>query len=124
MSEPTRNTNILHLFNTYQDQARATASYPDLGSNLIYPALGIAGESGEIVDKIKKLYRNHGITRGDQLTPEQKLELVKEIGDELWYLANLCCELDVDLSYAARINIEKLTDRVKRGVVKSEGDNR
>ena len=111
-------------FNEYQEAALGTATYPDIGNNLIYPALGIAGEAGETADKIKKYWRNFGHTKASQLTTEQSIELVKELGDVLWYIAALASELDYPLEFIAERNIEKLLDRRARGVVKSEGDNR
>jgi NTP pyrophosphatase (non-canonical NTP hydrolase) len=110
--------------NEYQVAAVGSAEYPDIGKNLIYPALGLAGETGEAVDKIKKLWRNHGITSADGLTTEQKMELAKEIGDVLWYAAALCGELGLPMGLVAKMNLEKLADRKARGVIKSEGDNR
>jgi NTP pyrophosphatase (non-canonical NTP hydrolase) len=111
-------------FNDYQAQAVGTAEYPNRGANLIYPALGLAGESGETVDKIKKLWRNLGITSGADLNDETKYELVKEIGDVLWYAAALASELKVSLDEVAAANLKKLYDRKSRNVIKSEGDNR
>lgn len=110
--------------NEYQHLALNSAEYPDIGKNLIYPALGLAGESGETVDKIKKLWRNHGITSALDLSYEQKVELAKEIGDVLWYAAALCQELGMPMAMVAEMNIRKLADRKLRGVIKSEGDNR
>lgn len=110
--------------NEYQDLAVKTGDYPDMGGNLVYPALGLAGEAGEAVDKVKKLWRNKGKTKGDQLTPEERVELVKELGDCLWYVGALAWELKIDLNTVAECNIAKLTDRRHRGVIKSEGDNR
>lgn len=110
--------------NEYQTQARATADYPLLGENLVYPALGGAEEAGEIAGKVKKLWRNKGKTSGVDLTQEEKDALIKEIGDELWYLAADCSELGITLQYAAEVNLDKLADRQARGVIKSEGDNR
>jgi len=111
-------------FAEYQKAATATADYPSKGSNLLYPALGLAGESGEVVDKIKKLWRNKGKTMPQQLTPEEKAELVMEISDVMWYVAALSEELNVSMEEVARLNIEKLMDRKTRGVIKSAGDNR
>lgn len=110
--------------NAYQHGAKSTIGYPDQGNNLIYPALGLAGEAGEAVDKIKKLWRNKGITSGSQLDAEQKLAIVLELGDVLWYIAALAGELNVPLGWIARQNLNKLADRAQRGVIKSEGDNR
>jgi NTP pyrophosphatase (non-canonical NTP hydrolase) len=111
-------------FNEYQAQALKTASYPNLGHNLVYPALGMAGESGEAADKIKKFWRNFGVTDGAALTSEQKLALLKEVGDVLWYIAAIATELGHPLALVAELNLAKLQDRQERGVIKSEGDNR
>jgi len=111
-------------FNEYQHAALQTADYPEKGRNLIYPALGLAGEAGEVVDKIKKYWRNDGITAGEQLTDEQRHELVRELGDLEWYCAAISSELGVPLELVAEVNIKKLQDRRARGVIKSEGDNR
>lgn len=111
-------------FNEYQKLAGETASYPDKGDNLIYPALGLAGEAGEAVDKIKKYWRNQGITASRALAYEDRLALIKEVGDVLWYIAALATELQIDLEDVAKINIAKLQDRKARNVINSEGDNR
>lgn len=112
--------------NEYQQRSRKTASYPDLGENLLYPALGLAGEAGEAVDKIKKLWRDNSITSGldPKLTATQKIALLKELGDGLWYIAAIASELNINLSYVAGLNIDKLEDRKARGVTSGEGDNR
>lgn len=112
--------------NEYQQRSRKTAAYPDLGSNLLYPALGLAGEAGETVDKIKKFWRDFGITSGQdkKLTQTQIVALLKECGDALWYIAAIASELDINLSYVAGMNIDKLEDRKARGVTSGEGDNR
>jgi NTP pyrophosphatase (non-canonical NTP hydrolase) len=111
-------------FDEYQAAAGKTAAYPDKGNNLLYPALGLAGETGETVDKIKKLWRNKGVTGAAALADEDKKELVKELGDVLWYCAALASELKTPLDEVAEGNIAKLADRAVRNVIKSEGDNR
>lgn len=111
-------------FNEYQELIKKTWGYPNAGKNLIYPALGLVGESGEAVDKIKKWWRNHGAVSAEQLTLEQRDALILEIGDVLWYIAALAIELDIPLSYIAEKNIEKTHGRLARGTVKGEGDNR
>jgi NTP pyrophosphatase (non-canonical NTP hydrolase) len=112
------------FFDNYQRAAVALASYPNVGTNMVYPALGIAGEAGEVADKVKKFWRNKGITDGADLTAGEKDALVKELGDVLWYIAALGKEIGVSLSDIAAANIAKLTDRRERGVINSEGDNR
>lgn len=110
--------------NEYQKKARETAMYPRMGNNYIYPTLGLAGEAGEVVEKIKKLMRNEGIETPDKLPVEKRDEIVKEMGDVLWYLSQLASELDIPFDVVAARNIEKLASRKERGVLNSEGDNR
>ena len=107
-------------FNSYQADVKKTAIYPHQGENLAYPALGLTGEAGEVADKIKKLIRD----RNGTPTDSERIELVKELGDVLWYLAILAWELGVDFEDVAVTNIKKLKDRKERGVLQGEGDNR
>ena len=107
-------------FDNYQIEARKTAIYPDKGKNFIYPTLGLVGESGEVAEKIKKILRDkNGI-----FDYESKLALKKELGDVLWYLSNLCNELDISLSDVAKENLEKLNLRLSRGKISGSGDDR
>jgi NTP pyrophosphatase (non-canonical NTP hydrolase) len=109
-----------YQMNRYQEKAWETAIYPSKGNNLYYPALGLAGEAGEVCNKIKKIMRDqHGVP-----TPEQKHEIAKELGDVLWYLATLATELDSHLGCIAGNNLEKLADRKKRNMLGGSGDNR
>lgn len=111
-------------FEEYQKQSRETAQYPNAGDNFVYPALGLAGESGEVIEKIKKLIRNNGVTKTSEI-PEDKLrDLEKEMGDTLWYLAQIATELGLDFNTVAEKNIEKIRSRKERGMLHSEGDNR
>ena len=110
----------LYHFDLYQGQAEETAVYPNKGDNLYYPALGLAGEAGEVCEKIKKIYRDKkGI-----LSTEDKEELEKELGDVLWYVATLASEIGAFLSEIAEGNLDKLQSRMKRDVIKGSGDNR
>ena len=111
-------------FDEYQEKALETAEYPNVGSNLVYPAMGLAGEAGEYCDKVKKMWRNKGVMDVSRLTIGERIEMVKELGDILWYIAASAKELDVDLSTVAYENLIKLRSRRLRGVIKSEGDNR
>lgn len=107
-------------FNEYQTQSRQTAIYPNIGNNFIYPTLGLVGEAGEIAEKIKKVLRD-----GDGIiTEEKKEELKKELGDVLWYIANLAIELGIDLEDIASSNLEKLSSRMERNTIHGDGDNR
>ncbi len=107
-------------FKEYQKLARKTAIYKNKGKNYIYPVLGLCGESGEVAEKIKKIIRDgNGI-----ISKEQKVELEKELGDILWYIANLGIELGLKLDTIAIKNIEKLKSRQTRGKLHGSGDNR
>jgi NTP pyrophosphatase (non-canonical NTP hydrolase) len=107
-------------FQEYQDEARKTAIYPNKDNNFIYPTLGLAGEAGEVAEKIKKVIRdNDGI-----ISEEKKQEVTKELGDVLWYVANLAKELGVSLEEVAQKNIEKLQSRQQRNELHGSGDNR
>jgi len=107
-------------FNEYQETARRTAVYPNLGNNLWYPALGLVGETGEVVGIIKKIYRDHG----GNVSFENQVGLRKELGDALWYIANTASEASLTLNEIAVGNIAKLADRLARGVLHGSGDNR
>ena len=94
-------------FDEYQKKSRETAIYPDLGSNYIYPTLGLAGESGEVSDKIKKVIRDDvGV-----LNAEKIQDLKKELGDVLWYVSQLSTELGLSLEDIAQSNLDKLFSR-------------
>jgi NTP pyrophosphatase (non-canonical NTP hydrolase) len=107
-------------FNDYQQAALKTAIYPDRGQNFTYPALGLMGEAGEVADKLKKVLRD----KGGVLSDTDKLNVSKEIGDVLWYVAVLCAELNADLNAVAEGNLAKLASRQERGVLSGSGDDR
>ena len=110
--------------NEYQKSASSTATYLHRGDNLVYPVLGLAGESGEVADKVKKILRSKGTTKPSTLDNETKIELAKEVGDVLWYVALVAEELGFTLEEVAQMNINKLLSRKERGVIKGNGDNR
>ena len=104
----------------YQRHSRQTAVYPDAGSNLVYPALGLAGEAGEAAENIKRVLRDDG----GSLTAERRDALAKELGDVLWYVAQLATEARLDLDAIAEANLEKLLSRQQRGALTGSGDDR
>jgi len=106
--------------NQYQTKSRKTARYPAIGHGVIYPTLGLASEAGEVAGKIKKIFRDKGGVIGE---PEREA-LRSELGDVLWYLAQVCTELELSLDEVAQANIEKLYSRLERGRIGGEGDNR
>ncbi|MFZ2187625.1 MAG: nucleoside triphosphate pyrophosphohydrolase family protein [Candidatus Moraniibacteriota bacterium] len=107
-------------FSEYQEKSRKTAQYPDAGKNFIYPTLGLSGEAGEVAEKIKKVIRDKGGIADDATREDIK----KELGDVLWYVTQLATELGLTLDDVAESNIKKLYDRMERGVLGGNGDNR
>ena len=101
-------------FNDYQNAAVKTAIYKSEHS-VIYPALGLAAEAGEVANKVKKIIRDGTFDRD---------AIADELGDCLWYIAALCRDLNVDLSSIADANLRKLHDRQQRGKIKGSGDKR
>lgn len=107
-------------FDKYQKECKKTAIYPTVGETFVYPLLGMVGEAGEVSEKIKKLFRDDQ----GKLTPARKAEIVKELGDVLWYMAQLSTELGIRLSDVAEGNLEKLASRLNRNTLHGDGDNR
>ena len=107
-------------FETYQINARKTAIYPSLGSNYVYPTLGLVGESGEVAEKVKKVIRD----KNGVFDQEMLIGLKRELGDVLWYISNLCSELNFSLEDVAEENLKKLKKRSLEGNIKGSGDNR
>lgn len=107
-------------FDDYQDFTDTTAAYPDIGNNVIYPALGLAEEAGEVAGKIKKAIRDDG----GILTEDRTIALLKELGDVLWYVARLARELGVPFSQVAELNRLKLKSRRARNRIGGSGDER
>ena len=107
-------------FKTYQKKARETAQYPNLGSNNIYPTLGLVGEAGEVAEKVKKVIRDNNSV----FDRESSSAIKKELGDVLWYLSNLCDEFKFSLEEVALQNLEKLKNRAAKGTISGSGDER
>jgi NTP pyrophosphatase (non-canonical NTP hydrolase) len=103
----------------YQRLARRTAEYPR-EAWLAYPALGLAGEAGEVAEHAKKAIRDDAGT----VSEERLAAMSKELGDVLWYVAQLATELGLDLDEIAHANLEKLLSRQRRGVLSGSGDER
>ena len=98
----------------YQQQAATTAIYGQQHA-VIYPALGLAAEAGEVANKVKKIMRDGELDREG---------IADEIGDCLWYIAALCRDLNIDMETVAYDNLEKLHSRQKRGTLRGNGDKR
>lgn len=111
----------------YQGEATQYAFYDF--SDVIYPAMGLASEAGEVMGKIKKLVRDDGIdfysdNVAEQIGYEQSKAIASEIGDCLWYLANLASDLGYGLEEVAEMNLAKLKSRRRRGALRGSGDYR
>lgn len=100
--------------NYYQSQAYSLAKYPRKHA-IVYPALGLAGESGEVAEKIKKWLRDDTFDLD---------AIKKELGDVLWYIASLSADLGLTLEDVAQTNLDKLFSRKERNVLSGSGDNR
>ena len=109
--------------NSYQAEASVTAQYR---WKVIYPALGLANEAGEVLGKIKKLIRDKDITFGEigDLPSKDRVEIADEIGDVLWYCAMLSKDLNISLNEVAYLNLDKLESRAARNKIGGSGDNR
>ena len=101
-------------FKEYQRKAVSFAVYPAT-HKVLYPTLGLCGESGEVAEKVKKQVRDGVFNRH---------EVAKELGDVLWYLANICNDIGYNLDEIADLNISKLSSRKGRHVIQGSGDNR
>lgn len=105
--------------NAYQAAAKETAVFPP-DQGIVYTALGLASEAGEVTDKVKKVIRdNEGVFSYDA-----REAIKKELGDVLWYVSGLAWELGFTLTEVADANIEKLSSRFERGKIGGSGDDR
>ncbi len=107
----------------YQDAARSTALYPR-EARVLYPTLKLAGEAGEVAEKLGKLMRDESYLPGAELTDAQRSALAAELGDVMWYVANLAADLGLTLEEVGRGNLDKLASRKARGVLHGSGDDR
>ncbi len=108
-------------FKTYQKECRKTAIYlTEPGRRIIYPTLGLCGESGEVAEKVKKLLRDKNGSVDDEFLKN----IEKELGDVMWYISSLASDLGIDLDNIASNNISKLKSRKERGVIHGSGDTR
>ena len=105
-------------FHTYQREAKKTARAET--RNVYYCALGLGGETGELLEQFKKSWRDDDKV----ITPVRRMKIVKEAGDVLWYLARLCDECGISLDDVACVNLNKLARRHAEGKITGEGSDR
>jgi NTP pyrophosphatase (non-canonical NTP hydrolase) len=112
-----RNKNM--TFAEYEEMVKKISIYPP-SHKILYPALGLAGEAGEVANKVKKLIRD-----GFNNQPKDWREnIASEIGDVLWYCVALSNDLNVPISTVAKNNMDKLLSRFERGTLGGSGDKR
>lgn len=104
----------------YQTAALDSAVYPKSAA-IVYPTLGLTGETGEVADKVKKVIRDKN---GDFDNEDIRKEIAKELSDVMWYAATLAHDLGYSLTDICQLNIQKLQSRKLRGVLHGSGDNR
>ena len=107
-------------FSLYQRESRKTWSLIHTDHAIVYPTLGIVNEAGELAGKVKKIFRD----KGGVISEEDRMALKYELGDVLWYMAQIATELDLDLQEVADANLEKLFSRFERGKINGDGDYR
>jgi len=107
-------------FAEYQRMANETAIYPPIGHPVVYPAMELADEAGEVLGKIKKIFRD----KDGHFSDEDREAIAGELGDVIWALSQCCTELDLSLHKVARDNLVKLQSRKERDAIKGNGDNR
>ena len=119
--------------NEYQEQAHSFSfyekpiCYEGFGSktvthvlDYVYPAMALAEEAGEVAGKFAKAVRDEC----GYISDDRREAIKKELGDVCWFVAELSTLLGFKLDEVMEHNIEKLTDRKKRGVLSGSGDNR
>lgn len=107
-------------FNIYQRESRKTWSRIHTDHAIVYPTLGLANEAGEVAGKVKKIFRD----REGIVSDADREALKQELGDVLWYLAQICTELNLSLQEVAEANLTKLFSRLERDAIRGDGDNR
>lgn len=107
--------------NEFQDKARTFRKVETLNDQkVLYPTLGLCGESGEVADKVKKVIRDNN----GEIDEQKRQDIGLELGDVLWYVAALADDLGYTLDDIANMNIKKLTSRKERNMLSGSGDHR
>lgn len=107
-------------FRDYQRESRKTWNVIRMDHPIVYPTMGLVNEAGELAGKIKKIFRD----KDGQIDDADREALKGELGDCLWYLTQICTELDLTLDEVAGANLDKLFSRLERGAIGGEGDDR
>ena len=107
-------------FSTYQSESRKTWNVISVDHPIVYPTLGLVNEAGEFAGKIKKIFRD----KDGLISSDDRQALKHELGDVLWYLTQICSELDLTLEEVAEANLVKLFSRLERNKIRGDGDHR
>ena len=107
-------------FEWYQERSADTWSQIETNHAIVYPTLGLTNEAGEFAGKVKKIFRD----KGGVISDADREALKSELGDILWYLTQICTQLDLELADVAHANIIKLSSRKRRGTIGGDGDSR
>ena len=110
----------MNQFANYQRESRKTASVVRMDHPVVYPTMGLVNEAGEVAGKIKKIFRD----KNGEINEVDRQALKEELGDVLWYLTQICTELDLTLAEVAATNLTKLFSRLERGTIQGDGDSR
>ena len=105
-------------FNEYQKETGKLAL--PTSENLEYLIAGLCAESGEVAGKYAKVIRD----KNGVFSKTDSDEIIKEVGDCLWFLSEISRIQGYKFNYVAESNISKLNDRKTRGVLSGSGDNR
>ena len=113
-------------FNDYSTKAISTLTdkyshkYGDVDARLMAQILGLSGESGEVMEKFKKILRD----KNGEISENDCDAIIKELGDVLWYVNSIAHLLGCSLEEVARRNNDKLLSRQSRGKIRGSGDDR
>lgn len=110
----------MQRFQEYQTASRRTWNYVRTDHPIVYPTLGLVNEAGELAGKVKKIFRD----KNGVISDADRDALKFELGDVLWYLAQIATELELSLDEIAQANIDKLMSRLERNQIRGEGDDR
>ncbi len=103
--------------NYYQRLSHETAMYPGIGTmvGMMYAGLGLAGEAGEVVEHIKKGYRDEVF---------HPYDILLELGDVMWYVAEIATANGLSMGEVLQANLDKLASRKERGAIQGSGNHR
>jgi NTP pyrophosphatase (non-canonical NTP hydrolase) len=110
----------MNTFNTYQERTTKMAMVAEDDKRLLIYIMGLSGETGEVSEKFKKMYRD----ADGKMSLEFKEDVKKELGDVLWYVSSIAHELGFTLEEVAQANIDKIESRRARNVQHGNGDDR